>query len=367
MKKHFYWLDVLRALAMLEVLSSHYRNVLFPAWGEVAHSSGGGGVQLLYALTKWGHSAVIVFFVLSGFLVGGKSIERAMRDQFDVIGYAKNRCERILPPLALMCLIVPFMFLSLGIAIPWGSVWGNLFSLQGLCCKPLLGPWWALSVEVWFYVWCGAALGAWRAKGWLRFACAGILALMSFIFIRGSIWFLLIWLLGAATYFVLPRTKNIWRLLGSVVACSALAVVGSRVSANAQIADFFLGVGLCLIVREVVMWEPSGIVSRAANKFGTWLSAPSYSIYLSHMLAMIILANLIFTPAANATVDREYMVQEGIFASFTKVGIIEICALIGSLALSIIFGWLVYLVAEKPWWKNLLRRNTENRSNGKER
>lgn len=43
MKKHYYWLDVLRALAMLEVLCSHYRNVLFPSWGDVSHSSGGGG------------------------------------------------------------------------------------------------------------------------------------------------------------------------------------------------------------------------------------------------------------------------------------------------------------------------------------
>lgn len=42
MKKHYYWLDVLRALAMLEVLCSHYRNVLFPSWSEVAHFSGGG-------------------------------------------------------------------------------------------------------------------------------------------------------------------------------------------------------------------------------------------------------------------------------------------------------------------------------------
>lgn len=349
-KKHYYWLDVLRALAMLAVVSGHYRNVLFPSWSEVAHSSR-GGVQLLYALTRWGHSAVIVFFVLSGFLVGGKSIERAMRNQFDIIGYAKNRCERIFPPLALMCFLVPVTFLSLGVPVPWGSVLGNLFSLQGLCCQSLLGPWWALSVEVWFYVWCGAALGAWRAKGGLRFLCAGILALMSFIFIRGSIWFLLIWLLGAATYFVLPRTKNIWRLLGSFVACAALAVVGSRTTTNAQIADFFLGVGLCLIVREVVMWEPSGLISRTANKLGTWLSAPSYSIYLSHMLVMIVFANLFLTPAASATVDREYMVQEGILAAFTKVGALEIGALIGSLVLAIVFGYLVYLVAEKPWWK----------------
>lgn len=315
-----------------------------------------GGVQLLYALTKWGHSAVIVFFVLSGFLVGGKSIERAMRDQFDVIGYAKNRCERILPPLALMCFLVPIVFLALGIPVPLGLVCGNLLSLQGLCCQPLLGPWWALSIEVWFYVWCGAALGAWRARGWLRFLCAGILALMSFIFIRGSIWFLLIWLLGAATYFILPQTKNVWRLLGSFVACAALAVVGSRVTANAQIADFFLGVGLCLIVREVVMWEPSSVISKMANKLGTWLSVPSYSVYLSHMLVMIVFANLFLTPAASATVDREYMIREGFFEAFTRVGIIEVCALLGSVVLAITFGGIVYLIAEKPWWKGLVKK-----------
>lgn len=340
---------------MLAVVSGHYRNVLFPSWSEVAHSSG-GGVQLLYALTRWGHSAVIVFFVLSGFLVGGKSIERAMRNQFDIIGYAKNRCERILPPLAMMCFLVPVTFLSLGAPVPWGSVFGNLVSLQGLCCKPLLGPWWALSIEVWFYIFCGAALGVWRASGWLRYLCAGILALMSIVFIRGSICYLLIWLLGAATYFALPREKNIRRLLGSFVACAALVVVGSRITTNAQIADFFLGIGLCMIVREVVMWEPSGIISETANKIGTWLSAPSYSIYLSHMLVMIVFANLFLTPAASATVDREYMIREGFFAAFTRVGIIEVCALLGSVVLAITFGGLVYLIAEKPWWKGLLKK-----------
>ena len=69
-KRHYYWLDVLRALAMLAVLGGHYRNVLLPSYCDIADSSG-VGIKMLYALTKWGHSAVIVFFVLSGFLVVG--------------------------------------------------------------------------------------------------------------------------------------------------------------------------------------------------------------------------------------------------------------------------------------------------------
>ena len=66
----YVWLDVARAASALLVCAGHLRAVALVDYGEL--SSPGILVKTLYLLTGLEHQAVIVFFVLSGFLDGGK-------------------------------------------------------------------------------------------------------------------------------------------------------------------------------------------------------------------------------------------------------------------------------------------------------
>ena len=99
MNKKFYWLDGLRFIAALIVLISHTRNDYFLAYGDLPHNQQGLSAFLFYTFGRLGHEAVVVFFVLSGFLVGGRGFERITTGVFDVRSYAIDRFARIAPPL----------------------------------------------------------------------------------------------------------------------------------------------------------------------------------------------------------------------------------------------------------------------------
>ena len=99
-------LDHLRWISALAVLVGHAREVLFvphfppdalPVWAKA-----------LYFVTNFQKEAVIVFFVLSGVLIGGKLMEYAAEPVFPLGRYAVERLTRLyvvlLPALALSLL-----------------------------------------------------------------------------------------------------------------------------------------------------------------------------------------------------------------------------------------------------------------------
>jgi peptidoglycan/LPS O-acetylase OafA/YrhL len=97
-KSHFYWLDALRFVAAFMVLFSHTRNDYFMAYGDLPASQHGVATFVFYTLGRLGHEAVVVFFVLSGFLVGGRCFERIQNGTMNVKSYLIDRFARIYPP-----------------------------------------------------------------------------------------------------------------------------------------------------------------------------------------------------------------------------------------------------------------------------
>lgn len=98
-KSHFYWLDALRFIAAFMVLLSHARNTFFPAFGDLPAEQQNIFSMAFTMFCRMGHEAVIVFFVLSGFLVGGRGFERIKNASMNVGSYAIDRFSRITPPL----------------------------------------------------------------------------------------------------------------------------------------------------------------------------------------------------------------------------------------------------------------------------
>ncbi len=79
MNQRLPYLDSLRAGAAICVLVSHLRSFLFVDWPYVTNKNILLGA--FYFLTGLGHEAVVVFFVLSGFFVGGRALGHGIEER----------------------------------------------------------------------------------------------------------------------------------------------------------------------------------------------------------------------------------------------------------------------------------------------
>ena len=149
---HFYWLDLLRFIAALIVVICHFRGAFFVEYSLLPKEQQGVGSLIFYFLTRLGHESVLIFFVLSGFLVGGKAFERMNAGNFQVGSYCIDRFTRIMLPLIASLLLYIPVTLFIGKNIDWISWFGSLLSLQGILTTPCIEPLWSLAYEVWFYI-----------------------------------------------------------------------------------------------------------------------------------------------------------------------------------------------------------------------
>ena len=149
-------LDVARALAALYVVVHHVANDR--GWSH--------GPGLIF---RFGQEAVLVFFLLSGFVIFANERKRALTPG----GYYWRRIRRIYPGLLAAMLVSALVALDNGdfsARFNWGELFATLASLQdisflkpGVIANPFLGndPLWSLSYEVVFYLIFPFALKAW--------------------------------------------------------------------------------------------------------------------------------------------------------------------------------------------------------------
>jgi len=97
-------LDLMRGLAALAVLISHLRGDSFVEYSALPASQRGIAAAVIFAATRLGGGAVLVFFVLSGFLVGGQVLARLRDGRFHLYDYAIDRVTRIFIRLIPACL-----------------------------------------------------------------------------------------------------------------------------------------------------------------------------------------------------------------------------------------------------------------------
>jgi peptidoglycan/LPS O-acetylase OafA/YrhL len=319
------WLDWIRALAALAVFAGHSRAFCV----ELDSSPAGPAGWLLkafYFATGLGHAAVVVFFVLSGYLIGGSVLKEFRQTGGLRVGaYVVARVARI------HSVLIPA--LVLGAAADWMGLrvlhasavyeqghfprllWWNVAESSGLgdflanaaCLQNIVapalgsnGPLWSLSIEFWSYFLFPALLMAlWPRVPWSRRCLAAVLAMaLLWMLGAGKGVFFLFWLAGVGVRLVPPmRTPPVWLgltvFVGMLVAAKAARFqrpVSADLNLDALVAAAFV----------VLLWSAS---QRAAPmplwlaKCGQQLAGSSYTLYACHFpLATLAAAALMKIP-----------------------------------------------------------------------
>lgn len=338
------WIDLLRFFAAFMVVIDHGRNSFFVAYGDLPHEFHGPPAFLLFVVTRLGHEAVVVFFVLSGYLVGGRAIELVVDGRFDVGPYIRDRICRIYPALLLSLLF------SSGVAalcqnaqLSPVSILTHLVGLQGVIggVSPQNPVLWTLSYEIWFYVLCGAvctALSRWRAgRDNLVPFLVGIVALSPLLMLESH--YLVIWTLGASLPFLAKvRSPSIPRIFVALVALTAgvalLQLKSESVSVTAAwkdfvppmvLSDFVLAGALCVLFRELKVLRMPDALSTVAGR----LSDFSYTMYLVHYPTFAVFKQFIFPQP------------------FASVDVPSVLVLAGTSFAAVVVSYCLYFTAEK--------------------
>lgn len=292
-KQHFYWLDLIRFIAAFEVMLCHYRGFFFVEYGLLPSEQQNVFSQIFYFSTRLGEEAVIAFFVLSGLLVGGKALDKARLGTFNLKGYAIDRFVRIMLPLISVLLIIIPITYSLGENINWINWVGNLFSLQGILVGFVghCGPLWSLAYEVWFYIIVAALITLIQNKN--KTIPTLILLLCAFVFLKLEFKYLIIWSMGALTYFTLKcKKKNIYKylaIIGIIVSIIGLQLTRGSRTLDYNVSDvtydmiqYVLSFSFCVFITCIVNYIPKTKFSKSINRIGSKLAAFSYTLYLIH-------------------------------------------------------------------------------------
>src|SRR5260221_14339115 len=108
------FLDGLRGFAALYVMIGHARWLLWEGFHEgfSLHPELYNGLEKLVAystlLVRYGHQMVMLFFVLSGFVIHlrySKALHNGSSEPFDLIPFLIRRLKRIYPPLVFALLL----------------------------------------------------------------------------------------------------------------------------------------------------------------------------------------------------------------------------------------------------------------------
>ncbi|HEV3109595.1 MAG TPA: acyltransferase [Candidatus Binataceae bacterium] len=333
-------LDFLRGIAAVAVVLGHIRLHFFRE---------SIGRTLWYP--DFAHEAVIIFFVLSGYLIGRSILQAVARKNWSSRAYAASRLIRLWLVL-LPALILTAAWDNLGLRFfgaasrspNFGSdsaatFVGNLMFLKKVA-TPTFGnnyPLWSLAYEFWYYVAGPLLIFACAAEstllaGWLGLSALVILAVTG----RTITAYFGMWLLGL-TICLWPRREVLAlkaaRHLVSIPFVLAL-VAGTicyRTSGSAKLD--FVGDGLvaisCAALIYVLIHDPRPAAGGAL--YGTVAAAMasfSYTLYLTHNPLLNILSCAVARP--RWPMDGAHLLMVPPIA-----------------ALALTYGYLIYYVTER--------------------
>lgn len=379
------FVDMARWMAAAAVMFAHLRSPLLLGYNDLSAEQRPMWVKLWYFLTGMHSEAVIVFFVLSGFLVGGLAAARMSEGRFDPNSYAIDRISRLFiayfPALLLtgaVDLIGIQWFSSSGLwdgqqlmmaqkdpgkifenNLGWTAVLGNVLMVQSYLVVPLgsNGPLWTLSSEFWFYAVFGLLMTAALRPRYrvllvvLAVAACGMLGLQ-------FVGFFGLWLIGFGVACIAPRRVGhpliplvmLLAYLGTLRAFSAVIDADSSrlLLSHYGLALIFAWLLLSMRSRRVAGIETLGRLNKFMADF-------SYSLYLIHfpllLLAIAVLGRITGDP--------------GYFKGFAPTSVGGLLSYVAIAVFLLVAAWLFAQFTEartarlRSWLKNRLDLGAE--------
>lgn len=333
--QHSILISALRSLAALQVVAAHLRGELFPSLKTVADPS--LWYQGLAFLTGFSHLAVVIFFLLSGWLVGGSLLNKLGAPHY-MMSYAIDRLTRM------WIVLVPGFVLTLAIGTitqavdpgrisyapdneySWSAFWGNLFGLQGMAVPRFGGNFslWSLSNEMWYYALFPLLLLPVIGRSSVtKVAGVAACALIGYHLLFDLMLYFLVWLLGVLFSRIhIEMGRGARYLLIAVLLALAVHLrmsgsIGTLVAATFAEDLLFSVLFLCLLSSLQFPADRASIGNRLAAVAG--LLAPfSFTLYVIHY-PLIYLAKFLHEPIGTATLSTtdpaSLLVYAGLFVA----------------------------------------------------
>lgn len=310
-------LDAIRGAAAIAVLLMHARHLFFIDWGQVPRKS--ILLRVFYATSEFGHDAVMIFFVLSGFLIAPGVVRSIHANRWSSSRYFLRRffrLEVVLFPALVLCLAWDFGGIHLfGLGGIYGGhenyypigynirahlsfpiFWGNAAFLQTLRV-PTLGsdsPLWSLTNEFWYYLlFPSIALLSSPIHGKLARCFYGILAgMIAWLVGAAVLLYFPIWVMGGAMFYV-PKPA-ISRLLRVVMLAISAAVFGCTTVlaqyywSSGLVKDYWMSSAFCVFLYFLIHSAPE--VKPWYSKVSHEIASSSYTLYVVHTPFLVFIA-----------------------------------------------------------------------------
>lgn len=304
-------LELLRGLAALAVCLGHVRALMLPPMRSAAYA---GWERGLYFLTAQGEAAVWIFFVLSGYLVGGSVLRQTAGGAWSWSGYLLRRGTRLwvvlIPALMLTWLcdltraggpVVTAGAMNFPHPLP-ADAWtflGNLFFLQDLVTPPFGSnlALWSLAYEAWLYLLCPLLLLAVGARAWReKMVLAGSAGVILWLLGPRGRWLAVAWFIGALIAWLRPASgaapapgPRFLPWVGLAVALLAKPFVVSWVP--------FLAMPLVILGAGGVVWSEARRVGPLPG-LATRAGEISYTLYATHLPLAVLATGWLTGPFA---------------------------------------------------------------------
>lgn len=363
---HLPYLDSLRGLSALYVVMVHLLMTL-PANGNLPSD------KVFAAIFKYGHSAVDLFIILSGFCLMLPVIRNEGKLRGSIILFFKKRVRRILPPYYIT-IGLSLLLIATVIGEKTGSQWDSAIpvTMEGIIAHLILihdffsginfqinGVLWSISVEFRIYLLFPLILFFWRKLG--GFTTTLITIVLSYalfiplnlLHLNTSPWGICPHYFGLFTLGMLAvevafsqedtytniRKKLPWGLMTLVFA--GVAIIAFRtifispfVTPLWSLCDLAAGICFFCLLISVSSNQKNWFYPILAWKPLVFIGTFSYSIYLIHSPLMQLFYQYIVKPLA--------------LTSFISTPILSCLMIIFIIPISYLF----FLIAEKPFMNN---------------
>jgi peptidoglycan/LPS O-acetylase OafA/YrhL len=331
------FLDSLRGFAALYVAIGHARWLLWEGYsgGYTKHPELYNAFEKLsiyfFSLFKFGHEAVLFFFVLSGFVIHLKQAKALKLGtlQFNYTDYLKRRFFRIYPPFLfaiLLTFVLDILGYSLGFTIYTNNTLNTVINHSVLCdirLENLLtnlvfwkttttstfgtnGPLWSLKYEWWFYMIYPFLLLLSTKIGYMKTLVLIIVMSLSAILIEpmalsfpiNIVGYLLSWWFGVVLADIYTKRIDINPILFAPLTL-IVAILSMKINMASDILfDTFWALSFFGLLNFFFFLQTKGIHFSFLNRF-KWLGDCSYTLYVTHFPILVFINGIVLYYNAN--------------------------------------------------------------------